>query len=237
MFGFRKKKKDDAVATTPQPGEGGAIDAAATSLIERLLHAGFEGWKNFDSAQSIAQEALRAHHGDHAKAIDAIVAQHRKLAATNGFLTGLGGLFTLPVALPANVVGFYLLATRMCAAIAVVRGYDVDRRALRSAVLLTLIGTEADDVLSKAGVATTGRLSSLATKRLPPAVLMVINKAVGFRLIGQLGTKVLARAGKLVPVVGGVVGAGLDVLLLNRIAKNAQDQFPPNGPVAVTAHP
>lgn len=234
MFGLGKKK-DDAVAAPATPGENGALDAAATSLVERLLHSGFEGWKSFDSARSIAESALRKHHGDQAKAIDEIVALHRKLAATNGFVTGLGGLFTMPVALPANVLGFYLLATRMCAAIAVVRGYDIDQRTLRSAVLLTLIGTDANDVLSKAGVATTGRMASLATKRLPPAVLMVINKAVGFRLIGQLSTKVLARASKVIPVVGGVVGAGLDLLLLNRIAKNAQDQFPPNSPVAVTA--
>ena len=36
------------------------------------------------------------------------------------------------------------------AAVAELRGHDINRRELRSAVLLTLVGTEADDVLGQA---------------------------------------------------------------------------------------
>ena len=52
----------------------------------------------------------------------------------------LNGVFSLP----ANVLEFYLLATRMVASIASVRGYDIKQPEIRSAILLTLIDAEAD---------------------------------------------------------------------------------------------
>lgn len=67
----------------------------------------------------------------------------------NGFVTSLGGFITMPVALPANVTGFYLLATRMVAAVAKARGYDLTQPHIRSAVLLSLVGADADDLLSQ----------------------------------------------------------------------------------------
>jgi hypothetical protein len=73
----------------------------------------------------------------------------------------------------------------------------------------------------------TGRLSNLAAQRLPGPALMVVNKAVGFRLLATAGKKTLTRFGKGVPVIGGVLGAGLDSYLLKRIADHARHEFPP----------
>ena len=72
----------------------------------------------------------------------------------------------------------------------------------------------------------TGRLTSLAVGRLPAPALMVVNKAVGFRLVAQAGRSVLSRFGKAVPVIGGAIGAGVDGFLLNRIAESAKREFP-----------
>jgi hypothetical protein len=151
-------------------------------------------------------------------AIAEIVKDHTALAAGGGFVTSLGGFITMPVALPANLVEFYLLATRMVASIAKVRGYDIDRPEIRSAILLTLVGADADDLLKKAGVVASGRLSNLAAQRLPGPILMVVNKAVAFRLLSTAGRSTLARFGKGLPVAGGFVGAGLDVYLIRKIA-------------------
>jgi hypothetical protein len=76
-------------------------------------------------------------------------------------------------------------------------------------------------------VATTGRLSNLAAQRLPGPALMVVNKAVAFRLLSQVGKKSLVRLGRGLPVLGGVVAAGLDAYLLKRIADQARREFPP----------
>jgi EcsC protein family len=182
----------------------------------------------------VADKARSAHSGVEG-AIDAVVRQHVKIAAAGGFVTGIGGLVTLPVALPVNVAEFYLLATRMVAAIACLRGYDLRQPEVRSAILLALVGADADDLLKRAGLSPSGRLAGLAAERLPGPALMMVNKGVGFRLISQIGRKSLPRFGKAVPIVGGAVGAGIDVLLLRRIADHARHEFPPK--MALTSIP
>ena len=204
----------------------GMFAGAVTSLVEQLLDLGIDGKGPFDSAQKVA-DVKRAERPDAENAVDAVVQAHLKLAAAGGFVTGLGGFITLPVALPVNVLEFYVVATRTVAAIACLRGYDIKQPEIRSAVLLTLVGADADDLLKKAGVMSAGRLSNLAAQRLPGPALMVVNKAVGFRLLSTAGKKTLSRFGKGVPVIGGVVGAGLDTYLLKRIADHARHEFPP----------
>jgi len=226
--------KDDKPDTARGGGAGtdlaksddGGATGAATRLVERLLDVGIDGKGPFDSAQRVADVAV-AEHPVADGAIDAIVRSHLRLAAAGGFVTSLGGFVTMPIALPANVLEFYLVASRMVASIASVRGYDIRQPEVRSAVLLTLVGADSDDLLKKAGYATTGRLADLAAQRLPGPALMAVNKGVGFRLLSQVGKKALTRFGKAVPVIGGVVGAGVDSFLLKRIADHARHEFPP----------
>lgn len=206
----------------------GGLNAAATRFIERLMAVGIDGLGPFDSARTVAAGALKHARGDDEQALRVLARDHRQLGAVGGFATGLGGFFTMPVSLPANVLEFYLLATRLTAATAAVRGYDVDKPEVRSAVLLTLVGADSDDLLRKAGLKTPGgKLSSLATDRLPAPALMVLNKAVAFRLVGRVGQSAFSRLGRAVPVVGGLVGAGVDVYMLSRIGRQAAKEFPP----------
>ena len=223
----RDAKGAGALERAAQPPQGG-LSGAATRLVERLLDVGIDGRGPFDSAHTVAAKALQQAGGDRDQALRILVRDHRQLGAVGGFATGLGGFFTMPVSLPANVLEFYLLATRMTAATAKVRGYDIDQPEIRSAVLLTLTGADSDDLLKKAGLqAAGGKLSSLAFERLPAPALMVLNKAVGFRLLGRIGQGTFARLGRGVPLVGGLVGAGVDVYMLGRIGKQAAKEFPP----------
>ena len=199
-----------------------------TQVFERLLDIGIDGRGRFRSAQQVADGAM-AGHSDADRAVSAIVRSHLRLVAAGGFFTGLGGFVTMPIALPANVLEFYLVATRMVAGIASTRGYDIRQPEVRSAILLALVGADSDDLLKKAGYASTGRLAGLAVQRLPGPVLLAINKGVGFRLLNQVGRKSLTRFGKAVPLAGGVVGAGVDAYLLKRIADHARQEFPPMG--------
>ncbi|NIZ93346.1 EcsC family protein [Kineococcus rubinsiae] len=202
-------------------------DSRAAVLVQRLLAVGIDGRGPFDSAAEVARTA-RLRHPSTESAVHAVVRKHAKMVAASGFATGVGGLVTLPVALPVNVLGFYVLATRTVAAIAELRGYDTSRPEVRSAVLLTLVGSDATDVLRSAGLPTGGRVAALVSQRLPPAVLMFVNKGVGFRLLARIGASGLFRTStRLVPVLGGAVGAGLDTLMLQRIAKHAEHGLPP----------
>jgi len=224
----RSKDAQSALARAQLGGKDDGLSGAATRLIERLLDVGIDGKGPFDPAHRVADEALAKAGGDRERAIRDLRASHRKLVAVGGFVTGLGGFFTMPVALPVNVLEFYLAGTRMTAAIARVRGYDIDQPEIRSAILLVLAGAESDDVLKKAGlVAGGGTLTRVALQRLPAPALMVLNKAIAFRLLGRLGQGVIAKLGRGVPVAGGLVGGSVDVYMLGQIAKQAVKEFPP----------
>lgn len=205
----------------------GALGNQATRLVQTILDLGIDGKGPFDSAATVADKALASAHGDAERAVADLVRSHLRLAGASGFVTSLGGFITWPVALPANVLGFYLLATRMTAGVARLRGHDIATEQIRTAVLLTLVGADADDLLRKAGmVAPGGRMVNLAAQRLPGPALMVVNKGVGFRLLATVGKGTLSKIGRFVPVIGGVVGGGLDAWMLNKVADNARREFP-----------
>ncbi|HMM96256.1 MAG: EcsC family protein [Micrococcales bacterium] len=231
----RGRRTKDAVQDTrsaleraaESPQDDGVLGRQAVRVVDQILDVGIDGKGPFDSAAKVAEAALRSAGGDREKAVSAVVASHSRLAGAEGFVTGLGGFVTLPVALPANVVAFYALATRMTAAIASLRGHDIAQPQVRAAVLLILAGADADDLLAKAGVsAPVGGLANLAAQRLPGPAAMVVKKGVFFKLVASTGKGVLSRFGRGVPLVGGVVGAGVDVVLLRRLAVDARREFP-----------
>lgn len=225
--GRGKHASGDTRSALEQAQDPQASSGMVVTLVRNLLDVGIDGRGFFDSAVSVGDDALLKAGGNAERAIDEIVGKHIKLAGANGFVTNLGGFATMLVALPANVFGFYVLATRMAASVAHVRGHDLQRAEVRSAVLLSLVGADAQDLLAKAGmVAPGGRLTSFATQRLSGPALMVVNKAVGFRILSQAGKGVFARFGRAVPVVGGAVGAGLDVWLLDQLADHVRAEFP-----------
>ncbi len=211
---------DAADDASPEPG---AIDR----LVETLLDTGLEGRGPLSPVRQVAEEALAKADGDAEKAIGALARASTVKGGIGGFVTGVGGFVTMPVALPVNVAEFYLQAVRMVGGIATLRGYDIAEPRVRTAVLLTLVGSDADEVLKKAGMTTAGsRMTSYALKGMPPAALMVVNKAVGFRLMRGVSEKVLSRFGRGIPLAGGLVGGGIDGYMMKKIADHAMHEFP-----------
>jgi hypothetical protein len=204
-------------------------DSAVARLVQALLDAGLDGRGPLRPASAIADAARRRSSGPD-EAVERIVRLHVAGGVVGGFVTGLGGFVTMPVALPVNVAEFYVQATRMVGGIAHLRGYDVGDRHVRTAVLLTLVGSRADEVLAKAGMATGGgAITKLALGKLPPAALMVVNKAVGFRLVRGVFERVFSRLGRGLPFLGGIVGAVVDGWMMKRIAEQALVEFPALG--------
>jgi hypothetical protein len=197
-------------------------------LVQILLDAGIDGLGPLRSAHELADLARRDTRTTEG-AIKKVVRSHVVKGGVGGFVTSVGGFVTMPVALPANVVEFYIGATRMVATIATLRGYDVADPRVRTAVLLTLVGSDADEVLAKAGLTggSTGKMVGFVGQQLPPAALLMVNKAIAFRLLRGFGEKAFARLGRGVPLAGGVLGGGIDVWMMKRIADHALDEFPP----------
>ena len=65
---------------------------------------------------------------------------------------GLGGVLTLPVAVPSALGASWVIQARMVAAIAGIYGHDIRSDRVRTLVLLALVGDSAKEVVKAAGV-------------------------------------------------------------------------------------
>lgn len=223
-------RKNSSV-TTPPAAEPDALpqidDGAITQLIGNVLDFGLDGLGPIASAERVAFWALTGAPSTEA-AVKRVVRRHVAGAGVGGFATGVGGFVTMVVAVPVNVVEFYIQAARMVGAIAHLRGYDISKKETRTAILLALIGSDADEVLKQAGLSTgSGRLATLALGHLPDAAVLVANKAIGFQIVRRAGATVFSRFGRAIPIAGGMVGASFDGWMMRRIADHATSQFPP----------
>lgn len=184
------------------------------------------GIGGFDSAEDIAADYLKQNGSLRDKANSLIRWQNAK-AGTSGFVTGLGGLITLPVTLPANITSVLYVQIRMIAAIAKMGGYDLKDDRVKSLVFCCLVASSASDVLKQTGIAIGNKLALNAIKNISGATLKQINQKVGFKLFTKFGEKGLVNFGKAIPLLGGVVGALFDVFSTNTIGNVARDTFLP----------
>ena len=156
------------------------------------------------------------------KAIDDLIGYQTLLCGTNGFITGLGGLLVLPVAISANVAGVIYVQLRMIAAIAHINGYDIYSDQVRTIAYACLTGSSAANILKNVGIKISEKMAVNALKRVPGAILIKINQQVGFRLVTKFGQKGLVNVIKMMPLIGGVVGGVFDTgmtLTIGNIAK------------------
>lgn len=163
------------------------LQALGEQLVGRLIEFGIGGGGPLKGAVEVADEHLMAAGGDREEAIRRLIATHVRLAAASGFVTGLGGIATLPVTVPAAMAGLYVVGTRMAAGIAQLRGYDTSTEEVRSAILVALLGSAGAATLKKAGVEIGTRSAAVALERLPGRVLVELNKKVGYRLVTKAG--------------------------------------------------
>ena len=201
------------------------VSVVGESIVDRLIEFGIGGGGPFKGAVAVANEHLLAAGGDREAAVGRIVATHVRLAAGSGFVTGLGGLATLPVSVPAAMAGLYVIATRMSAGIAHLRGYDVDTEEVHSAVLISLLGSAGAATLKRAGIEIGKKSTTAALKKVPGRALIELNKRVGFRLVTKAGEKGVVNLTKLVPLVGGPIGAAVDGVSCRTIATYAMSTF------------
>ena len=198
---------------------------AVKDAVAKILAWGVDGVGPLNGARPVAEQHLRQ-HGDPDRAIAKLVATHTRLVAATGFATGVGGVMALPVTIPTDVATFYVMAARCAAGVAHLRGYDVESDEVRSVVLLTMLGSAGVAVAAEAGVKIGTRSATAALRKLSGQVLIEINQKVGFRLVTKFGSKGVINLGKAVPLVGGGVGAGMNVAAMRGVGVYAKKNFP-----------
>jgi len=85
---------------------------------------------------------------------------------------------------------------------------------------------QATEALSQAGVQVGTKSAVSAIRQVPGWVLIQINKTVGFRLVTRAGTKGIVNLTKLAPVVGGVIGGGVNFTSTRAVGAWARKTFP-----------
>lgn len=144
---------------------------------------------------------------------------------TSGFITNLGGVITLPVTIPANVGSVMYVQMRMIACAAYMAGYDVHTDQVQTLVYACLAGVSVMEVVKKAGIKIGQKGLENLIDKIPGKVLIAINQKVGFRMLTKFGETGAINIGKVIPVVGGVIGGGFDFIDTKFIGNRAYNQF------------
>lgn len=193
-------------------------------LLEKCYDMALQGVPGSKNCEDLAKDYLEKYI-DPQVAAKKLVSNQVMKCSTSGFVSGFGGLITLPVTIPANIASVIYVQMRMVAAIAFMGGYDVHSDQVQTLVYLCLVGTTITDIVKSTGVQVANKITMNMLKKLPGTVLTKINQKVGFRLITKFGTKGAINLVEMVPVAGAVVGAGMDFAGTKVIAQKAYDAF------------
>ncbi|MFE7060790.1 EcsC family protein [Sutcliffiella sp. NPDC057660] len=177
-----------------------------------------------DNAIELAENYL-SKNGTLVENANSLIRWQNTKSATSGYLSGLGGLIVMPVAIPANITSVILVQIRMVAAIAHMGGHDLKSDEVKTFVYACLVGNGAKDVLKNSGIQIGKKLAISGIKKIPGEVIKKINQAVGFRLLTKFGEKGIINLGKMVPIAGGVIGGTVDAVSTNTIGNVARKLF------------
>lgn len=176
------------------------------------------------NVEDMANEYLRKYKTKEL-ACEAMLKNQITKCTTSGFITGFGGIITMPVTLPANVTSVLYVQMRMIACVAYMADFELDCDETQTFVYACLAGVAVNELIKQASIKFGVKFANGLIKKIPGKVLTKINQKVGFRFITKFGTKGIVNLGKLLPGVGAVVGGGLDFVETKMIAKRSYKWF------------
>ena len=108
-------------------------------LLDWCYDKAVKGLPGMEIAEELANKYLfKSNSVD--EVIDNFINWQTAKCATSGFISGLGGIATLPVTIPANISSVIYIQTRMIAAIASMSGYYPDDDEIKTLVYISLTG-------------------------------------------------------------------------------------------------
>jgi uncharacterized protein (DUF697 family) len=199
---------------------------ALLSALHWVYDKAIDGVPGLDSAGALAA-SYQAQFPSSELAIEALVRWQIAKAAAAGFLTNIGGVASLPIALPANLVSALYIQVRMVAAIAALRGHDLRSDQVRAIVLGCLCGTTLVDVAKEAVMGIGTGLAQQAATSLSTAALQRAKHAGGIEVLRKAAARVPFNLSRLTPLIGGLIAGMLDGALTRSYAMVAKRLFAP----------
>jgi hypothetical protein len=200
-----------------------SVDQLMT-VLDKTYELALNGIPGMDTVEELAQDYLDG-EGTIADKVNRLIRFQNAKTFTSGFVTGLGDLITLPVAIPLNISSVLYVQVRMIAAIAHMGGHDIRKDQVKAMVFVCVCGNEAKDILKSAGIQVGRKLAEEGIKKIPRELIKVINRKVGFRLLAKFGEKAWITLGKLIPVIGGIIGGTFDLVATNIVGNVARNTF------------
>lgn len=139
-----------------------------------------------------------------------------------GAATGVGGILTLPVSVPADLVASWRIQATMAVAIACVYGHDVNTTDFKTDVYLIMAGNTAKEALKRFGIEASKSVTKKAVQKyITREVMKKIWKVLGRKMITKAGQKSLTSFAKMVPLVGAPIGFFFDWISTKAVGKFA----------------
>jgi uncharacterized protein (DUF697 family) len=173
-------------------------------------------------------------------------------AGATGFALGLPGLAAMPLTIPADLASVSYLQLRMIAVIGILFGWEATSDQLRTVAFSCLLGTAAGEAVRDVGVKASTRFGSRIIRNISGKSLKRVNDFFGIHNLlikgvnggakggakaaasagARAGSKGIVNLSKMVPLLGGVVGGGLNIVFtrqMGQIAVRLLKDGPPDG--------
>lgn len=201
---------------------------ATTSFVREALQRAIRGAGPLPPAAAAADRQLREQDGDVDRAVHEVIENHVRYAGAQGLLTGLGGVVTAAVMIPANLTGLSMIQARMIAGVAHLRGYDLDDPRVRNAILACMLGRDTVDRLVRERNLPAPPMAIATAPVHDPQLDRVLSAEVAAALIARVGGKRLALSvARRTPLVGGAVGMGADGYSTWKLGRYAATELRP----------
>ena len=198
------------------------------SFVHEALSRAISGVGPLPGAAAAADKQLNEQRGNLDAAIHEVIENHVRYAGAEGMVTNIGGIVTAAVTIPANITGLALVQSRMVAGIAHLRGYDLDDPRVRNAILACMLGEDAVRSLVKKKKLPTPPMALATAPTHDPHLDKVIAAEVASELLTKVaGKQVVTTVGRRIPVLGGLVGAGVDAFSTWKVGRYADAELLP----------
>lgn len=192
------------------------------SLIQKTLDWAYDkavnGIPGVGTAQDLANFFMKGKWPLERKVWALIHWQNTKAVAA-GFITGLGGIFALPVSIPADLASSLFIHVRMIAAIAIMEGYDVSDERVRSLVYTCLAANSIKEAVEPFGLDIERQVTKNVVVRMSGKTLREVNRKVGVKVMSRFGRKGVLGFAKAVPLLGGFMNAAVNLVTTYSIAR------------------
>jgi hypothetical protein len=97
---------------SPDPSPN--LNSQALTTFHYLLCCAITGAAGLQGAAQLAAPLVDLPVEEHKRVVDQLIYRQAALTFSSGFLTGLGGIFTMPLAVPTALAAAYIVRFRLC---------------------------------------------------------------------------------------------------------------------------